>query len=249
MEENKNESAENKLTSSLNVLCAICSEYFKSTSIIYSTSKCGHVFHHQCLFRWLKRSHTCPQCRANAHNHNVHRLFLNFSEPTKIDQVDTEPIKSFEWMYTEDSVTAEELAQLGFVLGIDKEGDPLYAARVYLENDLLPAYYVPKLKGAYAAWNCQSHFLTDDIELLHVNNDNADYKWVSASNGEIPPNALATGYCENGETLYTARAFCNGRIRYGKLHPSHGCAYVPHKDKEISNRNYEVLVRIHKDKE
>ncbi|XP_037814160.1 uncharacterized protein LOC119605248 [Lucilia sericata] len=249
-EENKEENVETKVTSlqsSLNVMCAICSEFFKSTDIIYSTSKCGHVFHRQCLFRWLTRSNTCPQCRASVHQHNVHRLFLNFSEPTAMDEIDAEPIKSFEWLYVDESITAEEIAQFGFILGLDKESDPLFAARVYLEDDLLPAYYVPKLKGAYAAWNCESHFLTEGIELLHINNDNADYKWLPSSNGEIPTNALASGYAETGETLYTARYVHNDRMRYGKLHPSHGCAYIPYKGKELNNRNYEVLVRIPKD--
>ncbi|XP_065366623.1 uncharacterized protein LOC135959590 [Calliphora vicina] len=248
MEENKVENVDNNITSSLNVLCAICSEFFKNTDVIFSTSKCGHVFHRQCLFRWLTRSNTCPQCRASVHKQNVHRLFLNFNEPTETDGVDAEPIKSFEWLYVDESVTAEELAQFGFIMGLDKEGDPLFAARVYLEDDLLPAYYVPKLKGVYTAWNCESHFLTEGIELLHINNDNADYKWEPASNGEVPPNALASGYCETGETLYTARTIHNERMRFGKLHPSHGCAYIPYKTKEVNNRHYDILVRIPKDK-
>lgn len=236
-------------TSTLNVLCAICSEFFQNSDIIYSTTKCGHVFHRQCLFRWLKRSHTCPQCRASVHDKNIHRIYLNFSEPTEMDYVDAEPIKSYEWLYIDESVTVEELSKLGLIMGVDKEGDPVFAARVYLEEDLLPAYYVPKMKGVYAAWNCQAHFLTEGIEVLHINHDEADYSWVAASNGEIPPNALATGYCETGETLYTARTEYKDRIRYGKLHPSHGCAYVPYKNKEANSREYEILTRVTKAKE
>ncbi|KAM7344215.1 uncharacterized protein ACRADG_011035 [Cochliomyia hominivorax] len=236
------------MSTSLNVLCAICSEFFKNSDIIYSTTRCGHVFHRQCLFRWLTRSNTCPQCRANVHKHNVHRLFLNFNEPSEADEVISEPIiNSFEWLYVDGSVTEEELSQFAFILGVDEESDPVFAARVYLEDDLLPAYYVPKRKGVYAAWNCESHFLTEGIELLHINNDNSEYKWVAAESGEVPPNALATGYTENGETLYTARCIYNDRMRYGKLHPSHGVAYVPFEQKEVNNRNYEILVRIPKE--
>lgn len=246
MEEIKEEESCSKDVPSLNILCAICSEFFKNTDIIYSVSKCGHAFHRQCLFRWLSRSSTCPQCRGNVHKHNIHRLFLNFSEPSATDELDVKPTETYEWLFVDDNITLEELNKFCFALGLDKESNPVFAARVYLEDDLLPAYYVPKLKGVYAAWNCESHFLTDGIELLHTNNDKAEYEWVSASNGVVPGNALESGYCQTGETLYTARTTLNGRIRYGKLHPSHGCAYVPYKEKEINNRNYEVLVRIPK---
>ncbi|XP_075168180.1 uncharacterized protein LOC142240358 [Haematobia irritans] len=235
------------MTTSLNVLCAICSEYFNSNSVIYSTTKCGHVFHQQCLLKWLIRSNNCPQCRANCHRHAVHRIFLNFSEPLPSDEVEDEPEISFDWCPLSDNMTTDEISKFGFKLDNDKNGDPLYAARVYLNDDLLPAYYVPKKKGVYCAWNCRSHFLKEGIEILDVSNDgNADYKWISAENGEIPDNALIFGYTETGENLYCSRTFCEGRVRYGKLHPSHGCCYVPHKEFEKNNNVYEVLVRVPK---
>ena len=246
MEENREQKSENSNSTSLNILCAICSEFFKNTDIIESTTKCGHVFHRQCLYRWASRSNTCPQCRAPVHKYNVHRLYLNFSEPTSLDDIEVEPIKGFEWLYVDETVTEKELAENCFVLGMDKEGKPLYAARVAFDDDILPCYYVHKDKSVYAAWGCQSYTISEGIEILDISNDDAEYKWVSASEGEVPENALKTGYCETGEILYTARAIYNDRVRYGKLHPSHGCTYMPYKGKEVNNRNYEVLVRIPK---
>lgn len=234
-------------TSSLNILCAICSEYFKNTDIISSTTKCGHVFHHHCLQQWMRRSNTCPQCRANCHRHMVHRVYLNFSEPIPQDELDVEPIQTFDWFPIDATVTEEEIAKFGFKLDNDGEGNPIYAARVYYNDDLLPAYYVPKERGVYTAWGCSSHFLDEEIELLQVDNDNAEYKWVTAENGEVPEKALATGYAESGETLYISRAIFADRLRYGKLHPSHHCCYFPYEEHEKNNKTYEVLVRIPKE--
>lgn len=176
----------------------------------------------------------------------VHRLYLNFSEPTPVDELDLEPVKSFEWFSLDNTMTEEEIAKFAFKLDNDENGDPIYAARVYFHDDLLPGYYIPKKKAAFCAWGCNSHLVEDEIELLHVDNDDAEYKWVTNEHGEVPENAFATGYSETGETLYTARAVYEDRVRYGKLHPSHGCCYMPYKEAEVSNRSYEVLVRIPK---
>ncbi|TMW41169.1 hypothetical protein DOY81_013751 [Sarcophaga bullata] len=199
MEENREQKPDNNTSTSLNILCAICSEFFKSTDIIESTTKCGHVFHRQCLYRWVSRSNTCPQCRAPVHKYNVHRLYLNFCEPTSLDDIEVEPIKGFEWLYVDETITEKELADIGFVLGDDKED---------------------------------------------ISNDDAEYKWVSASEGEVPENALETGYCETGEILYTARAVYNDRVRYGKLHPSHGCTYMPYKAYSLKYDTYECYVAL-----
>ncbi|XP_073848613.1 uncharacterized protein [Musca autumnalis] len=233
-------------TTSLNVLCAICSEYFKNNDNIYSTNRCGHVFHHKCLTRWFSNSNTCPQCRANCHPHMIHRLYLNFSEPTPLDDIDVAVESTYDWWPLDSSMSATEIAKFGFKLSNDENGDAIYAARVYYENDLLPAYYVPKKKGVYCAWGCASHFVTEEIELLHIADDKAEYKWISTEDGDIPANALVGGYTDEGETLYFGRARYEGRMRYGKVHPSHRCCYVPYDKFEKNNKSYDVLVRLPK---
>jgi len=43
--------------------CCICSSEFNAMEEI-SRALCGHVFHSECLGRWLQRSLTCPLCRG-----------------------------------------------------------------------------------------------------------------------------------------------------------------------------------------
>ena len=41
-------------------VCSICLE----TYVMGATLVCGHRFHAECVSRWLRRSRTCPVCRA-----------------------------------------------------------------------------------------------------------------------------------------------------------------------------------------
>ncbi|XP_050423408.1 PAX-interacting protein 1-like isoform X2 [Adelges cooleyi] len=56
--------------------CSICQEVFDGNNNSISTTTCGHVFHHGCLDTWLKRSKSCPHCRAPTVNDQLIRLFL-----------------------------------------------------------------------------------------------------------------------------------------------------------------------------
>ena len=62
-------------------ICVICTECFVINSQI-TACNCGHIFHEECIFRWLKSSQkTCPQCRAKVTEATViKRLFLTESE-------------------------------------------------------------------------------------------------------------------------------------------------------------------------
>lgn len=239
------------MSSSLNILCAICSAYFKNTDIIYST-RCGHVFHKHCLFQWLKQSLSCPQCRRNCLRHTCHRLFVNFVEPSMFDgetEIEFNMPKTYEWIYIDEYLLYDDNdadLSYAFKYGQDEEGNDIYAARGQYNGDTIPAYYVPRKKAVIAPWGFKSHRLTHDIELLDISNDDAEYKWVAASDGDIPENAFASGRTSMGDVLYTARVKHKGLILYGKLHRRYYMAYVPYKGEEISKSNYEVLVRIPK---
>jgi len=46
--------------------CSICfEEYADATAELRKTNICGHVFHTQCLERWLNVNRTCPLCRQD----------------------------------------------------------------------------------------------------------------------------------------------------------------------------------------
>lgn len=42
--------------------CSICQNIF-DTGEILSSLKCEHIFHKQCIYRWLNKSLSCPLCR------------------------------------------------------------------------------------------------------------------------------------------------------------------------------------------
>ena len=52
--------------------CTICRQHLNSNSIyaqekgetsIIVKGQCGHMFHHQCIDRWLETNKKCPLCR------------------------------------------------------------------------------------------------------------------------------------------------------------------------------------------
>ncbi|KAH0956494.1 hypothetical protein HN011_001444 [Eciton burchellii] len=67
----------------MNIVCVICSDLLVPSSDVFHTP-CGHIFHFQCLTRWLERSRTCPQCRERTTEHKIHRIYFNFSNNDSI---------------------------------------------------------------------------------------------------------------------------------------------------------------------
>lgn len=65
-------------------------------------------------------------------------------------------------------------------------------------------------------------------------------KWLPASNGSVPPNAVQGGNDCNGEMIFVARALHEGAMLPGKLVPSHRVAYVPWGGRENPKDQYEV---------
>jgi len=41
-------------------ICSICIDGMEQE---YKVTKCGHLFHRECLFKWLENNVTCPLCR------------------------------------------------------------------------------------------------------------------------------------------------------------------------------------------
>ena len=46
-------------------VCAVCRCDFATGDEVISLPQCNHIFHADCISRWLKRSATCPLCRAS----------------------------------------------------------------------------------------------------------------------------------------------------------------------------------------
>lgn len=61
--------------------CAICHEALDLIKHSGAT-KCGHVFHLSCIFKWLALNTTCPTCRAYCVVTAVTKIFFSITPKT-----------------------------------------------------------------------------------------------------------------------------------------------------------------------
>ena len=52
----------NELNNDFNmeIECSICLDIIKNK---YSKTFCNHIFHNECIYKWLRKKDTCPICR------------------------------------------------------------------------------------------------------------------------------------------------------------------------------------------
>ena len=61
----------------MNVACSICLESLTLNSDIYTTP-CGHVFHHDCIQKWLASGNQhCSQCRQDCKINEIVKLYFS----------------------------------------------------------------------------------------------------------------------------------------------------------------------------
>ncbi|XP_046747824.1 natterin-3-like [Diprion similis] len=123
--------------------------------------------------------------------------------------------------------------------GRDADGASLVVGRAIHNGDVLPAKAKPEHAVAYVAYGGQEHEKRQ-FEILMP----ADFHWVADRNGQVPYGAVESGTTNNGEKLYVGRGYQQGTPTVGKIHPSHGCLYVPFGGREVALREYEVLVQM-----
>ena len=58
--------------------CPICLQKYKGTDII-KEFPCKHIFHKNCIFKWLKKSNLCPLCKYDITN-DVNKVVLKMDE-------------------------------------------------------------------------------------------------------------------------------------------------------------------------
>lgn len=68
----------------MRLVCVICTELFVINSHI-SAVHCGHLFHEDCLNKWLTSGQkTCPQCRCTANSKSIiKRLYFTESDDNR----------------------------------------------------------------------------------------------------------------------------------------------------------------------
>lgn len=133
---------------------------------------------------------------------------------------------------------SSDLPHHAVLAGRDSDGALIYVARAYHEKDLLVAKYVPGRNQAYVSYSGQE-IEKSEIEVLC----GEYYKWIPASNGNVPDSAVRGGQTSSGEPLYIGRAKWEGSLIPGKIHPSHQSLYVAYGGKEHKVTNYEVLAQ------
>ncbi|XP_062122798.1 natterin-3 [Drosophila sulfurigaster albostrigata] len=131
------------------------------------------------------------------------------------------------------------LPQEAVVAGHDADGDTIFVGRAFYNNDLLPAKIIPNKGKAYVTFARQEIEL-ENYEVLNGQN----YVWLPGANGEVPPGAVRVGRNVDGEDLYAGRGYHAGSLTVGKVHPSHGCLYIPFDSDEVKIFEYEVLSRL-----
>jgi len=136
------------------------------------------------------------------------------------------------------SVSAYEQLPGGAILaGNDVDGAPIYVGRCHHGGDLVPAKVLHTKQAAYIPFSGQE-IPVNQYEILC----NGNVSWVPSSHGSIPPGALVAGRTSVGEQLYVGRAHYQGSLTPGKVHPSHGCLYIPFGGQEVTIRDYEILI-------
>ncbi|XP_076756579.1 uncharacterized protein LOC143426809 [Xylocopa sonorina] len=123
-------------------------------------------------------------------------------------------------------------------VGRDLDGMQLVVGRAVHNGDMLPAKVKPDHAVAYVCHEGREH-IKHDFEILMP----ADFHWIRAAEGYVPPHAVEAGTTVDGEMLYVGRAYHHGAPCVGKIHRSHGVLYVPYDGREVAIRDYEVLIQ------
>ena len=58
--------------------CPICLQKYKGPDII-KEFPCKHIFHKNCIFKWLKKSNKCPLCKYDITN-DVNKVTLKYDD-------------------------------------------------------------------------------------------------------------------------------------------------------------------------
>ncbi|VVC43436.1 Hypothetical protein CINCED_3A008072 [Cinara cedri] len=122
-------------------------------------------------------------------------------------------------------------------VGMDKNGDRLYAGRAFHEGDLLPAKINPNHSSAYVCWGGLEHAMSHFEVLCHTS-----VAWQSSYENRIPSNAIVIGSTVSGEKLYMGRALHDGTLTPGKIQPSHRSLYIPYNGEEVAVDEYEIMI-------
>lgn len=75
--------------------CCICADLFvHDDEKDIAATPCGHIFHEQCLARWLASSSTCPSCRMHlARASVIPKLYFDLGDEAK-EEIDPDKLSN-----------------------------------------------------------------------------------------------------------------------------------------------------------
>ncbi|KAK7076358.1 hypothetical protein SK128_019158 [Halocaridina rubra] len=114
----------------------------------------------------------------------------------------------------------------------------VYVGMARHENNYIVGMVVPSSESCFIPYGGDA--IAKDEYFILCNPGSVTMAWEPCSGGKVPPGALNGGK-DGDEILYIARVLVDGVVSVGKVHPSHGVAYVPYGGSEHSHRDYEVL--------
>lgn len=80
----------------MSIVCSICTHSVATGKVVIT--KCSHLFHEQCILKWLKKSSICPICRIGMRKQSLRQVFVdqrddifeNTAVKSKIEELQTE---------------------------------------------------------------------------------------------------------------------------------------------------------------
>ncbi|KAG5666291.1 hypothetical protein PVAND_017842 [Polypedilum vanderplanki] len=121
--------------------------------------------------------------------------------------------------------------------GYDKENNPLYVGRVFHAGEAICTWINLNKKLCSVPYDNEVHEKTDFEYLV-----SDQVKWVYATNGDIPKNAIQTGYTMTSEPLYVARVNNDLKTIPGNIKAECRGSFIAIDGKEKFSPQYEVLV-------
>lgn len=121
------------------------------------------------------------------------------------------------------------------------KGEPLFVGRAHHAGSLIPGKVHPSHRCLYVAYGGAEH-KKDEYEVLVNPGNHVHLEWVHRKNGNVPDSAVQGGRDGSGEIYYIGRHSHRGDTLCGKIHPSHECVYLAYAGKEISKKEYAVLI-------
>jgi len=120
------------------------------------------------------------------------------------------------------------------VSGYEANGEPLYQCRAEYNGGVHPGKIRPSFGGCAIAWGGKRFYITR-YETYVI--------WEKSANGNIPPNALVTGFDSDRVALFTCRGQYKGGLHSGKLRTVFGACNITWGGQRIKVNPYEVLIQ------